>query len=291
LLVVEDNEINQILARDLLEAAGAKVVLASDGPEALRAAAAQTPPFDVILMDVQMPGMDGHATTRALRAEAKTGETPIIAMTAHAFDAERKKCLASGMNAHIAKPINPPELVQTVLSWARPKAPSTSAHAGENGQPDVRPVVTAQVSPAGQAPRVSQAPAQRSEPPRTIPASDRPPEQTGFDPSILSAVFREPARQLAFLRKFVDSARRTLTELDGAWQRRSHDEISFAGHKLKSSAKACGAHSLAPVCADLERYGKQPDWAHLDPLRGVADRLLDEVASYVERLESSSPGN
>src|SRR5207342_1907814 len=103
------------------------------------------------------------------------------------------------------------------------------------------------------------------------------PEETGFDPSLLAIVFREPARQLAFLRKFVDSARRTLSELDGAWQRRAHDDISFAGHKLKSSAKACGAHSLAAVCADLERYGKLPDWSRLDPLRGVAEHLLDDI--------------
>ncbi|MEY4510777.1 MAG: hypothetical protein RLZZ450_2899 [Pseudomonadota bacterium] len=288
LLVVEDNEINQILARDLLEAAGAKVVLASDGPEALRAAAAQMPPFDVILMDVQMPGMDGHATTRALRAEAKTSETPIVAMTAHAFDAERKKCLASGMNAHIAKPINPPELVQTVLSWGRPKPPSTAPSAGERSPSEVAPAATVVGRPRSLTPRVSQAPAAKSEPSRVVPASDRPPEETGFDPSILAAVFREPARQLAFLRKFVDSARRTLGELEGAWQQKSHDEISFAGHKLKSSAKACGAHSLATVCADLERFAKTPNWERLEPLRGVADRLLEEVAQYVEKSERAA---
>jgi two-component system sensor histidine kinase/response regulator len=124
--------------------------------------------------------------------------------------------------------------------------------------------------------------------PRVVPGSERPPEETGFDPSLLASVFREPARQLAFLRKFVDSARRTLSELDGAWQRRSHDEISFVGHKLKSSAKACGAHSLATVCADLERFGKQPDWTRLEPLRGQADHLLEEVAQHVERLEANA---
>jgi len=286
LLVVEDNEINQILARDLLEAAGAKVVLASDGQEALRAADQQTPPFDLILMDVQMPGMDGHATTRALRAEAKTEHTPIVAMTAHAFDAERKKCLASGMNAHIAKPINPPELVQTVLSWARPAAPSVPARAVE-ARTDAAPVPAS--VPSARASGSHHTGVSQPDMARATPASDRVPEQTGFDPSILSIVFREPARQLAFLRKFVDSARRTLSELDSAWQRRAHDDISFAGHKLKSSAKACGAHSLATVCADLERFGKQPDWARLDPLRGAADRLLDEVAGHVERLEAQAP--
>jgi CheY-like chemotaxis protein/HPt (histidine-containing phosphotransfer) domain-containing protein len=276
LLVVEDNEINQILAHDLLEGAGATVVLASDGPEALQKAARQTPPFDLILMDVQMPGMDGHATTRALRREAKTEHTPIVAMTAHAFEAERRKCLASGMNAHVAKPINPPELVQTVLSWARPRAPSL-------------PPTAVEVQGASPGPNPSQGNMTKADLPPTTPASARAPEQTGFDPSLLAIVFREPARQLAFLRKFVDSARRTLAELDGAWQRRAHDDISFAGHKLKSSAKACGAHSLAAVCADLERYGKVPDWSRLDPLRGVAEHLLDDIARHVEQLEATPP--
>jgi len=247
LLVVEDNEINQVLARDLLEAAGATVTLASDGREAIRTAARAAPRFDLVLMDVQMPGMDGHATTRILRRQPETRDTPIIAMTAHAFDAERKKCLDSGMNDHVAKPINPPELVQTVLSWARPqKKPEQASTAGP---------------------------------------SESAKECPDFDPSALASVFREPSRQLTFLRKFVDSARRTLHELESAWERRGFEEIGFAGHKLKSSAKACGANALAAVCVDLERYAKEQDWAHLEPLRPEAGRLLEEVVKHVAALE------
>ncbi|MET0342103.1 MAG: response regulator [Polyangiales bacterium] len=253
LLVVEDNEINQILARDLLEAAGAKVVIAGDGREAVRIATGAEPGFDVILMDVQMPGMDGHATTRVLRTEARTKTTPIIAMTAHAFDAERKKCLESGMNAHVAKPVNPPELLRTVLTWAQ-----RQKQAG-----DV-------VVPA--------------------PADEPPPSHNPdhFDPTALRSVFRDPARQLSFLRKFVDSARITLSGLEPAWQSRSSEAINFAGHKLKSSAKACGAHALANVCAALELHAKDENWAELDALRLDAERLLEEVAGAVEDLERRS---
>jgi CheY-like chemotaxis protein len=259
LLVVEDNEVNQVLARDLLEAAGAKVALANDGREAIRLAAGASPAFDLILMDVQMPGMDGHATTRVLRGEPTTRDTPIIAMTAHAFEAERRKCLASGMNAHVTKPINPPELVQTVLTWARPGTSVTNTLGA--------------LAPAQSAPE------------RPPPASDLP----SFDPTALRAVFREPSRQLSFMRKFVDSARATLADLQGAWERRASEEIGFAGHKLKSSAKACGAHALAALCAELEVHAKGPDWSRLDPLRGKAERLLEDVASHVSALEAAAP--
>jgi signal transduction histidine kinase/CheY-like chemotaxis protein/HPt (histidine-containing phosphotransfer) domain-containing protein len=298
LLVVEDNEINQILARDLLETAGATVLIASDGHEAIRLCAARA--FDLILMDVQMPGLDGHATTRVLRAEAKTADTPIIAMTAHAFDAERKKCLASGMNAHVSKPISPPELVQTVLTWATPKAveraralrpsPVPSIDVPE---PEERPsvleredVLRAFEQPAISArpPHVTLSPEPTVKVDRYAPTTPAPP--AAFDPDALAAVFKDPARRLTFLRKFVDSAHATLRELHGAWERHAEADISFAGHKLKSSAKACGAHALAALCADLEHHAKDGDWEKLRPLEGRAEQLLADVTRHVEALEA-----
>jgi PAS domain S-box-containing protein len=299
LLVVEDNEINQILARDLLETAGAVVVVAGDGHEAIRLCAARDPIFDLILMDVQMPGLDGHATTRVLRAEPRTANTPIIAMTAHAFDAERKKCLASGMNAHVSKPISPPELVQTVLTWASPHAVESARALRPSPLPRVDPGPEQRPS-ALERPAISARPpaAERQahvtlSPERGVPTDRRaltvPSPSPDFDPNALSSVFKDPARRLTFLRKFVDSAHVTLRELHGAWERRAEGEISFAGHKLKSSAKACGAHALATVCAELEHFAKDGDWAKLAPLEGRAEQLLDEVARHVAELEARPP--
>jgi CheY-like chemotaxis protein len=105
ILLVEDSVPNQKVAFALLQSLGHDVVVASDGQEALDLFAAQ--PFDAILMDVQMPGMDGYACTGAIRsAEAATGRhIPIIAMTAHALAGDREKCMAAGMDDYVSKPV------------------------------------------------------------------------------------------------------------------------------------------------------------------------------------------
>jgi CheY-like chemotaxis protein len=117
ILVVEDNEPNRILARLLLEAAGASVEVAVDGHEALlRVAAAEAvgTPYAAILMDIQMPELDGYEVTRRLRARGC--RTPIVALTAHALQGHRERCLAAGCNAYCAKPIDRAELLGTLAA-------------------------------------------------------------------------------------------------------------------------------------------------------------------------------
>ncbi len=118
ILLAEDNKINQQIAVELLEGAGASVVVANNGREAVDLVlAADPPPYDVVLMDLQMPVLDGYGATRLLRAEARLDRLPIIAMTAHALVEERQRCLDAGMSAHIAKPIDPDSLFQTLGRW------------------------------------------------------------------------------------------------------------------------------------------------------------------------------
>jgi len=106
-LLAEDNRINQMLAKRLLERWGHEVVLAETGRQAVTAHAQQK--FDVILMDVQMPEMNGFEATAAIRAVEGTSSdgTPIVAMTAHAMKGDRERCLAAGMNDYVSKPIDP----------------------------------------------------------------------------------------------------------------------------------------------------------------------------------------
>ena len=132
-LLVEDNEVNQQVATELLQSAGAIVTVANHGGEAVKILAAgdQAPSFDVVLMDLQMPEMDGFTATRLLRSNPRLQKFPIIAMTAHALVEERQRCLDAGMNDHLSKPIDPDALFSTLLRWAKPKAkPAPEPQAG-----------------------------------------------------------------------------------------------------------------------------------------------------------------
>jgi signal transduction histidine kinase/BarA-like signal transduction histidine kinase len=120
-LLVEDNELNQEVARALLEGAGLTVDLASDGQEAVDKVQARD--YDLVLMDMQMPGMDGLEATRRIRASDQRADLPIIAMTANALDADREACLQAGMNDHVTKPIHPARLLDTLRQWIRPAGP------------------------------------------------------------------------------------------------------------------------------------------------------------------------
>ena len=123
ILLVEDNEINQQVATEVLESAGASVRIAIHGGEAVKilTEGEQPPPFDIVFMDLQMPYMDGFTTTKLLRAKPELQSLPIIAMTAHALVEERQRCLDAGMNDHVSKPIDPDALFATLMRWATPR--------------------------------------------------------------------------------------------------------------------------------------------------------------------------
>jgi signal transduction histidine kinase/DNA-binding response OmpR family regulator len=129
ILLAEDNDINQQIAVELLEGAGAKVTVANNGREAVQILSdgSQSPPFDIVLMDLQMPEMDGYQATGKIRSEARFKLPPIIAMTAHATIEERERCLASGMIDHVSKPIDPAILFETVSRYYRPRPQSSKA--------------------------------------------------------------------------------------------------------------------------------------------------------------------
>jgi signal transduction histidine kinase/CheY-like chemotaxis protein/HPt (histidine-containing phosphotransfer) domain-containing protein len=117
-LLVDDVELNREVALEHLREAGLRVDVANDGREAL--AKARAGDYALILMDIQMPGMDGLTATRELRAEARFRDLPIIAMTAHAMSGDRERSLAAGMNDHLTKPIESDKLQATLLRWISP---------------------------------------------------------------------------------------------------------------------------------------------------------------------------
>ncbi len=136
-LLVEDNPINQEVARTLLEREGATVVTAGNGCEALECLAQEGALFDAVLMDVQMPVMDGFQATRAIRAQPRFASLPIIAMTANAMTGDREKCLDAGMNDHVPKPFDPLELYTTLAHWLGRPAPQFQDDVPSVGSPSL----------------------------------------------------------------------------------------------------------------------------------------------------------
>lgn len=127
LLVVEDNEINRQIAFELLTGMGAEVILASGGIEGVEKVVNATETFDVVIMDIQMPDIDGLEATRRIRVDQRFAALPILAMTANASQEDREDCLAAGMTDHIGKPIDIDEVVQRILTLVGRKTNVSSA--------------------------------------------------------------------------------------------------------------------------------------------------------------------
>lgn len=119
-LLAEDNEINQQVAREILESAGVSVNIAGNGREALEML--ESGAYDLVLMDIQMPEMNGFETTKAIRANPNLKDIPVVAMTAHALVGDKDKSLISGMNDHITKPVDPDLLISTLSQWLPEKS-------------------------------------------------------------------------------------------------------------------------------------------------------------------------
>jgi PAS domain S-box-containing protein len=122
LLLVEDNSINQQVARELLEQFGVRVSLAADGRQAVKAVSQHS--FDGVLMDIQMPVMDGYEATREIRSNERFRNLPIIAMTANAMVGDQEAAIAAGMNGYVPKPIDPLVLHETLIKWIQVQEPS-----------------------------------------------------------------------------------------------------------------------------------------------------------------------
>jgi two-component system sensor histidine kinase/response regulator len=138
ILLAEDNAINQEIATEILEQAGYSVVGAENGEMALRKLRDED--FDVVLMDLQMPVMDGFQATAELRRDPKLKSIPVIAMTAHAMTGDRERCLAAGMDDYVTKPVDPETLLQTIERWSQSAARRRRAE--KAAVPEIRGVNT-----------------------------------------------------------------------------------------------------------------------------------------------------
>ncbi|MDJ0720491.1 MAG: transporter substrate-binding domain-containing protein [Desulfobacterales bacterium] len=257
-LLVEDNEINQQVAKEILEGIGIAVHLADNGQEGV--AAVTRGDFDAVLMDIQMPVMDGYAATREIRQDARFEHLPIIAMTAHAMAGDAEKSLAAGMNGHVTKPIDPDQLFAALQKWI--EGPAT---------PSEPPRGTAPALPAAAA------------------SDELPAELSGFD---LAAGLKRLQGNRALYRKLIidlaasyqdtpDRIRKALAAGDlGA----CHQLV----HSLKGAAGNLAAERLHAAAQDMEALVKDTGSApETRPLTRALERLeehLGEVVAAAGRL-------
>ncbi|MFN4120882.1 PAS domain S-box protein [Acidovorax sp.] len=227
-LLVEDNELNQMVAVELLQDAGFAVDVAENGQVALDRIGRKH--YDVVLMDMQMPVMDGETATRQLRADPRHAELPVIAMTANAMEADRQRCFAAGMNDHVAKPIEPAALWAALARWIRPR-PGLGA------------------PPTGAPPLMPLAPAPRA----TMAAAMALPQVAGIDQGLgLQRALNKPALYAEMLRRFCSGQADVLNTLQQALAADDMELAERLAHTLRSVAANIGAEPVAERAQALE---------------------------------------
>jgi PAS domain S-box-containing protein len=262
-LIVEDQEVNRAVAEKFLASAGVEVGIATHGGEALHALATER--FDLVLMDCQMPIMDGFVATELIRArELGTGRhLPIIAMTAHAMAGDRDRCIASGMDDYLTKPMTRDGLLRCVGRWlaeAPPTPPQASPIAAEPAPAEFQ-------SPGGIGASAEQAGGDGVAEPFSADEFDR----EIFDE--LREVFNAQEMAMAALEPFHRTGRDLLAALRSSLERQDRAELRAAAHSLKGAARSVGLVALGRIAERLEE---------LDP-----DSPPEEAAEGLRELERS----
>ncbi|MDR3683638.1 MAG: heavy metal translocating P-type ATPase, partial [Geothrix sp.] len=220
-LVVEDNDFNQQVAEEFLALIGVSVTTVGNGREALDMI--QKEHFDAVLMDLQMPEMDGYQSASLMRQQPRLESLPIIAMTAHALVQERERCLAIGMNDYITKPIDPAELAKVLKKWIPPGDAPTGA---EDADPD---------------PKAAETPDFLDSLPGLVPSS-------GLD----LAMGRKDLYQRLLL-KFLELRAKDAEHLHTALAGGDLESAGRIAHSMSSGAGTIGAKQLAGIALALEQ--------------------------------------
>jgi len=223
-LLVEDNELNREVALGLLEDVHLAIDQAENGADAVQQLSKRD--YDLVLMDMQMPIMDGITATKAIRSNPRFASLPIIAMTANAMDRDREMCLAAGMNGHLAKPIDPDQLFAALLQWIRPRAAAAAA-SGSAASASV--TISLPSAPSGDL---------------IIPGID-----------VATALKRTGGnrkRYESLLQRFADSQSHVLDEIRVALAANDSPTAQRIAHSLKGASANLGANALAEVAAAAE---------------------------------------
>ncbi len=271
-LLVEDNEMNQEVAVALLDDAGFLVDVAGNGQIAVDMLRQRGEGFyDAVLMDMQMPVMDGLSATAEIRRWPAYASLPIVAMTANAMEQDRERCLAAGMNDYVAKPIDPDELLRVLRKWVKPR---------KNGHSEAVPSAAAPFRQAADGESDGQLP-------------------EGIDGLDSALGMRHASGKyplyLSMLRRFVDGQRMVGGEIGSALDGNDWARAEYLTHTLKGNAGNIGAVSLQIEAASLESAlrNRQPSEVAAGLLMSLAvrlDALLAALEGWLPRQEAPSSG-
>src|SRR6185369_5650514 len=260
ILLVEDNEINQQVARELLEDAGLVVEVADNGQVALELA--QEAGFDLVFMDMQMPVMDGVTATREMRKLERLANLPIVAMTANAMEQDRRRCMDAGMNDFLIKPIDPYDMQSILLRWIRPRRAAAAT-------------VTAAILPMG---AVSASAVSEGELPEGI---------EGLDTTLgLGRMMGKKSLYLAMLRRYLAGQRSVALEMRQALAAGDRSTAERLAHTTKAVSGTIGATRVQDLAATLEaairgNRGESVIEQLLDEFEAPLDKLLDALACWL----------
>ncbi|MBF0502423.1 MAG: response regulator [Candidatus Riflebacteria bacterium] len=261
ILLAEDHPINQQVAKEIIESMGIEVHLANNGREVLDELKKTDAQYDAILMDLQMPEMDGYEATRLIREKWSAQELPIISMTAHAINEERQKCLAAGMNDHISKPFEAATLSEILGRFITPKHGDGAENRSRVGS-DITNIT---------------------------PNIDNVPDISGID--VKSALNRLNNNIRLFgnlIREFCDDNIGTAEDLRQAVTLRDYDKAKSILHSLKGTSGNIGAYQVLYAVRDIEKSINSACTGNLDDLLNILGERLNKVISGAEAFRKAT---
>ncbi|MBF0448397.1 MAG: transporter substrate-binding domain-containing protein [Magnetococcales bacterium] len=258
-LLVEDNEINQQVARELLQMVGIKVQTADNGQQAVEAI--EQDDFDAVLMDIQMPVMDGFAATRLIRSNPRFESLPIIAMTANAMAGDREKSLEAGMNDHLAKPVVPEELYDILINWVVKKSESAES---------------------ASTPR-SFYPTKQNEAETVLYSI------SGIDcKKGMQNVGNKSDLYIKILKKFILNHSDSVQQMAQQQQQKEYPALERTAHTLKGLAATIGANALAAMAAEIEHSANNPDRSEAT-LTAQITQTGETLSTIIAAIKASLP--
>jgi signal transduction histidine kinase/CheY-like chemotaxis protein len=276
-LIAEDNEINQQVIRELLESLGLEITLTRNGQEALDALTQKQ--FDIMLCDMQMPVMSGYEAAEFVRMDPAYDRMPIIALTAHAMEGDREKCLQSGMNDYLTKPIDSQKLYETILKWLKPKPSPCCTQKRTASQSDI----SASAPPTGSVDLTCSKPVE--EMPSDILDTETAIARMGGYRTLYTKVLSDVLKQYEGVAKSLS----TLLESE------QFDSAKAMLHPLKGLAGTIGAHSLQAITSEMEKDLKENLTENiqkkLQAFEQIAHETFATASRWLEQTQTKSSKN